>query len=49
MAFVGSRDESSHERTQIRASDEAQSTVEGSSDHRVGKGRNERTVHSGLG
>ena len=32
--LVGGRDESSHERTQLLASDEVPSTVEESSDHR---------------
>ena len=36
-ALVGGRDECSHERTQLRTSDEAQSKVKGSSDHLVGR------------
>ena len=34
--LVGGRDESSHERTKLRTSDEVWSTVKGSSDHLVG-------------
>ena len=35
-ALVGGRDECSHERTQLRTSDEEKSTVKGTSDHLVG-------------